>query len=198
MTSQVELAKLALHHLGDRYDIADLNEASVEAETASLVFEPVRDFTLRSHPWSFAKKYQTLALLDGDAPGGWDYMYAYPADCLKIRRLRNPYSDSPLERFKFEVALNDSNVKCVLTDIEDAEVVYTRLVTDVASWDSMFQLAFSYALASRMTMALTGDKELAKDLINMMYTEMGSAEEEDTDEAPQEVYPEASWIAARS
>ena len=62
MSSEVQIARLALQHLGDRYDITSLNEASPEAEQVKLVFDNVRDMVLREHPWKFARKYSTPAM----------------------------------------------------------------------------------------------------------------------------------------
>ena len=36
MASETQIAKLALQHIGDRYDITDLTEESVEAEQVNL------------------------------------------------------------------------------------------------------------------------------------------------------------------
>jgi hypothetical protein len=74
MSSEVQIARLALQNIGDRYDITSLNEASPEAEQVKLVFDNVRDMVLREHPWKFARKYATPAPLAGVVPGNWDYM----------------------------------------------------------------------------------------------------------------------------
>jgi len=52
--SDVQIAKLALQHLGDRFDITSLDDARPEAEQINLVFENVRDALLREHPWKFS------------------------------------------------------------------------------------------------------------------------------------------------
>ena len=41
--SEVQVAKLALQHIGDRYDITSLSDQTAEAEQVNLVFENARD-----------------------------------------------------------------------------------------------------------------------------------------------------------
>jgi hypothetical protein len=38
MASKVQIAKLALQHVGDRYDISDITEATPEAEQVNLLY----------------------------------------------------------------------------------------------------------------------------------------------------------------
>ena len=57
MASQVQIAKLALQHVGDRFDISSLTEVTPEAEQVNLIFNDTRDALLRQHPWNFAKKF---------------------------------------------------------------------------------------------------------------------------------------------
>ena len=78
MASKVQIAKMALQHVGDRYDISDITEATPEAEQVNLLYDDTRDALLRQNPWVFATKYVTPAALAGPVPGNWTYMSVYP------------------------------------------------------------------------------------------------------------------------
>ena len=83
MASETQIAKLALQHVGDRYDISDLTEESVEAEQVNLIFDDTRDWLLRQHPWGFAKKFATPSALVGTVPNNYDFMYTYMTDAVR-------------------------------------------------------------------------------------------------------------------
>ena len=172
MASETEICQLALAHIGDQYDIASLTENSTEAEICNLVYEPTRDMMLRGHTWGFAKKYRTLVALDGEEPGIWEYMFTYPTDCLKIRYVNKATGKHLHNPVEFEVSLNDEDKKVILCDEAEPVIVYTKAVTNPGLFDSSFYMALSYAVASRIAIPLTGDKELASEMwkICLLYT----------------------------
>ena len=196
MASEVQIAKLALQHIGDRWDISDLTEATPEAEQVNLVFDDTRDALLRQHPWNFAKKYASPATLSGTVPGNWAYMYAYPTDAVRVNGIIDPVeTGTPI---KFEVARNASDVKVVLTDQEDAEFFYTARITDTVQFDPEFTMALSYALAARLAMPLTGERAIMGDMDTLARNIVNSAWETDSNEGIEEDLPEATWIQARA
>lgn len=195
MASEVQIGKLALQHIGDRYDITDLTEESAEAEQVNLIFDDTRDALLRQHPWNFAKKYATPAALTGTVPGNWDYMHTYMTDALRVLGVIDPAESGAI--IKFEVARNSSDVKVILTNQEDAEFYYTARITDPAQFDPEFTMALSYALAAKMAMPLTGDRSIAADLDVMARNVVSSAWATDSNEGLEEDKPDADWIQAR-
>jgi hypothetical protein len=58
-------------------------------------------------------------------------------------------------------------------------------------------MAFTYALASAVSMALTGDANLAAKLEQQAQLTLNSALEGDSSEGIEPSFPEASWITAR-
>jgi hypothetical protein len=197
MASQVQIAKLALQHIGDRYDIADIDEESVEAEQINLVWDDTRDELLRRYPWRFAKKYTSPAALSVTVPGLWTYAYQYPSACVKVRGITNPLGID-VEALKFEVALLEDDTKVVLTDEDDAELFYTSRVTDTTRFDPEFTMALSFLLASRICMSLTGSLDITSKLDQEVLRTMGHAADTDSSEGRNRVAPEASWIDARA
>ena len=173
MASEVQIAKLALQHIGDRWDISDLTEATPEAEQVNLVFDDTRDALLRQHPWNFAKKYASPATLSGTVPGNWTYMYTYPTDAVRVNGIIDPLeTGTPI---KFEVARNASDVKVILTDQEAAEFFYTARIIDTVQFDPEFTMALSYALAARLAMPLTGERAIMGDMDTLARNIVNSA-----------------------
>jgi hypothetical protein len=196
MASETQIAKLALQHIGDRYDISDLTEESVEAEQVNLIFDDTRDAMLRAHPWGFAKKFATPAALTGTVPNNFDYMYTYMTDAVLIRRIVDPLDASTA--IKFEVARNAADVKVILTDAQDPEFEYTMRVTNTAEFDPEFVMALSYALAAKLAMPLVGDRSIMADMVTLANGVLNSAQESDSNEGLEKEAPEADWITARA
>jgi len=196
MASKVQIAKLALQHIGDRYDISDITEATPEAEQVNLLFDDTRDALLRQHPWAFATKYTSPAALSGTAPGHWEYMFLYPTDCIRMLGIVNPLGkDQP--HVKFEVARNSSGKRVILADIEEPEIFYTARIEDTTDYDPEFVMAFSYVLAARLVMPLVGERSIAADLYQQAQAVLNSAWETDSNEGIEEAIPDADWIRAR-
>ena len=198
MASKVQIAKLALQHIGDRFDIESLTEASPEAEQVNLVFDDVLLFELRKHPWNFARKFTCPAALVGTPPANWDYMYTYPPDCVKVRRIVNPLGDNKEPPLRFEIATNSNDKKVILTNVEAPEIEYTKLVTDPAQFDPEFTMAFSMRLAQFIAIPITGDKDAMR-LLKALADEMGGdAQATDGNEGWDDTRDDADWILART
>jgi hypothetical protein len=198
MPSEVQIARLALQHLGDRYDISSLTEASPEAEQVNLVYENVRDMVLREYPWKFARKFSTPASLTGTVPGNWSYMFQYPSDCVRLIRIVNPLGDdkSPI---RFEVARNGADQHVILCDLEEPQLEYTMRQTNPNEYDPQFVTAFSYRLAQYIAMPITGDRQILSDMKSLADAEIRAAQASDANEGFEAPRPsEATWIDARS
>jgi len=197
VASEVQIARLALQHLGDRYDITSLDEASPEAEQVQLVFDNVRDMVLREHPWKFARKYATPAPLAGDAPPNWDFMFTYPSDALRVIRIVNPLGDNQ-PPIRFEVARNSADLRVILTNESEPTFEYTKQVTDPQQFDPQFVTALAYRIAQYIAMPITGDRAVMSDMKTLADVEVGKAQASDANEGFETPRPaEATWITAR-
>ena len=198
MASEVQIARLALQHIGDRFDITSLSEASPEAEQVNLVFADVRDMVLRSHPWKFARKYASPAQLSGTVPGNWDYMFAYPSDALRVIRIVNPLGDNQ-PPIRFEVARNADDARVILCNESEPTLEYTKQVTDPQQFDPQFVTALAYRLAQYIAMPITGDRQIMADMKSLADLEIGKAQSTDANEGFEAPRPaEATWISARN
>lgn len=91
-TAPEDLANRALDaigYTGEDMPIGDMNEGTRAARVALRLYEPLRKQLLRAAHWRFARK-QTNMLLVQDAtigqpvPGGMNYEYLMPSDCLQV------------------------------------------------------------------------------------------------------------------
>lgn len=198
--SDVQIAKLALQHIGDRYDITSLNEASTEAEQINLVYENVRDALIRSYPWKFALRYFSPATLAGTVPAGWTYMFTYPTDGLRVWRIVNPLDPrgDTLPALEWDTARNANDNQVLLSDEEEPEFEYSKKVTNSFEFDPQFDWAFSWALASAVAMPITGDGGIAQMVRGAARVEIGEAKTSNSNEGySKEHNRDADWIRVR-
>lgn len=147
MASEVQICNRALQRLGAGR-IASLNDGSKEAKECTAVYEPARDFMLRSHPWSFAIAREALAA-DSTAPIGDSsdtpaYQYSWPTDAMRILLPKSADLDWRIEGRK------------ILTD--DTAPLYIRYInkiTDPNTMDATFREALSCWMAHEMCESLT-------------------------------------------
>jgi hypothetical protein len=104
-------------------------------------------------------------------------------------------------RVPFEIALDrdasGNQIKVVLSNIENALIVYTALVDDPNLWDDEFSEAFVYALASHLVGALIGDKQMDRDLWTKAQALAMEARAVDGNEQPLGSNHTPDWIRAR-
>lgn len=117
-------------------------------------------------------------------PPGFLYDYYYPADCVKFRAVipqinsgsgltpplfsvpswtTVPLANTPVVRFLVGTAFNDAEqeITVISTNQRLAVGVWIRRVTNVSLWDPSFKQAFIDALACRIAMPITGNKDVA-------------------------------------
>jgi hypothetical protein len=197
MASEVGICNLALSHIGSSATISSLTaDKSEEAFHCNLLYADSRDALLRAHQWGFAKRH--LALSDvGSPPGNWSYRYSYPNDALYAREILQ--TDTAGDPIKFEIALNDAyNSRVILTDQEDAVLVYTYKVTNPLTFDSLFVNALSWRIAADIAMPLTRDHDRMLSAYQMYQVAINEAHAFNANESADDINREASWINGRA
>lgn len=153
MSSEVDIANLALSHLGDSATVASLNppEGSAQAEHCARYYPMARDALLESHAWSFASKRVQLAQLTSEW-AQWDYAYARPNDALVVRGVLSPTAqdDNTDSLQPYTIEVDASGAQVIYTDQETAVGLYTRAVTDTVHFPPAFVMALSWQLASML------------------------------------------------
>lgn len=240
MTTAVDIANRALSLIGTRSTIASLDEASTEAINAQTWYASTRDELLRMAHWNFAKKTANLTLLKAASgtpenptpaasaawdpsqpPPGWLYSYAYPSDCLLLRRivpmlttallsstpltaatssLAVPYNASaPPVRFSIATDTDASGnpVTVILTNQQQAIGEYTTRIVVEDAFDALFIESMSFALAAKFVINMAGDKTLANMLFGMANKVVTQARATDGSEGLTVMQSLPDWIKVR-
>lgn len=168
--SKVDICNRALGYLGVK-PIASLGENTQPALRLSYIYNSCRDEVLREFDWGFARTIESLNLISGETLLGWNYLYVYPALCMKIN---NVFSDSTSQEPKpenYKVCLSPtSKVKAIAADTTPMYINYTVSTDDSTLYDSDFVEFFAQKLAAETAFVLTGKQDLAERM-NKMYTD---------------------------
>lgn len=210
MASEVQICNLALSRVGARR-ISALSENTKEARECNKIFADTRDAVLAAHDWGFARKHATLATVATPTYPGWDYAYAYPVDCLAARRIKDDTGslsqvayNSDEERYRnvgkveFEIRATAAlDGKVVLTNQDDAVLIYTARVTDPNVFSVEFIDAFAYRLASDLAVPLRADTRKSDTHFRKYMLLIGSAKASSANEGYEKPDSGSSFVNAR-
>lgn len=196
--SKVQIANMALSNLGDSSSIEAFTEQTPQARQVRLWYDVSRIATLEAFDWSFARKRRALALHGDDPPDGvWSYRYQYPDDCVSARMFENPLGhEANAIPFKVEQS-EDGFEKTILTDLEDAVLVYTKDVENPGLYTLHFAKALSYILAHHMAISITGKISMQDKMFERWQLFIALAPSFDANESIQREPREAEWIRGR-
>lgn len=177
--TSVKICNMALSHLG-LPRISSFDESTKAAQECDLLFENTRDATLRAFPWTFARKVTKLSELSDEDPPDYEYAYAYPSDCLYALEF---YMESGGRQPVWGVrAQTECPGKMIVTDHEDATLIYTARIKDPAYFDPLFAKAFSYHLASELAIPLTKRPKIQEAMLTLYERVLASARAVDANE----------------
>lgn len=125
----------------------------------------------------------------------WGYSYIYPSNCLAARRILNSASD---ELIKYEVCKDQSGTtQLILTDAEDAVLIYTFALTDTTLFDKAFIFCLAYRLAVDLAQALRGDTKLQSALMQNYVYHLARAQNKNANESKEGINETNPYIDAR-
>ena len=174
MASEVDIANLALAHLGDTATVSSLNppEGSAQAEHCARFYPIVRNSLLERYQWGFATKRILLAQLPLDAANTeWQYSYAAPSDLLNVISILasdasddNNASSSVSTAYdwanfrdssrlgyapqQFACEVNADGVNVIYTNQANAMLRYTALISDSSKFSPLFVDCLGWLLAA--------------------------------------------------
>ena len=175
--SDVQIANLAISHLGSGKQILSFDEKSNEARACKQYYELIRDSTLRGFPWPFATKIEVLNLIEENPSGEWRYSYQYPVDALYARRILSGFrQDNRESRIPFKI-FNSATGKRLYTDKQDAELEYTLRIDSASQFESDFVMAFSLRLGFYIAPQIVGSNapKVRASLAELYKIEIGNA-----------------------
>lgn len=170
--------------------IDSITEPSNEAEKCKLFFDASLEFILSAYRWRFISRTQRLTVINQEEvvvdatktpptkqikrPVDWSFMYAYPADALRIDGIIGGFS-TPRERqdtsmemlynlyckdYQIEYQLaQGKNDKVILCDYENAIVRYSHRIEDITQLSAPLVEALVAYLASKLALPLIGGRE---------------------------------------
>lgn len=152
-------------------------------------------------------------------PQPWLFEYAYPDECLMARYVVpavtqqvqtvpifssfNPSAWQILGPPVKSIIINDKDgagnkFKAICTNQDQATLCFTEDITEPDLWDAMFHQALVDVLGARVTLGLTGDKNLAKLLVEQANTTIMQARQVSANEALSQQDSVPDWIRVRS
>lgn len=174
MASEVEICNLALSNIRAG-SINSLNESSLQAQLCKLKYSILRDRCLKEIVWSFNRSIRPLAAVTTEI-FNWSYVYAYPVDCLKIRRLIGEYEELPVggsdvisrsldervrppnrQQVPYEV-FAASGGRVIAANMPNLRVDMAIKITDPNLFDDDFILALSHLLAAEIAVPIVGSE----------------------------------------
>jgi hypothetical protein len=164
--SEVDICKLAQAKIGNTAFFNSFNDNTTEALVCSVEYPQVRDVTFELAKPQFAVKRVQPGLL-AEVRTGWLYTYALAADYITLLGFTSELGRfipwDMREEYDIEMASDDSG-RVLLTNVESAEILYVRRVTDVTKWPALFTQAVVMGLAASLALSLKKDVNLAASL----------------------------------
>ena len=177
------LCNMGLRRISYPTPIGYMYEGSPAARIAIEIYGQTRDNLLRNGDWDFARGAIGLVLLKTAPVGGygynnpwtdvyppppWIYEYAYPTSALLVRSVRAtpiilPVLEPQPNIFVLADDYSVSPTKVILTNLANAQAVYTAQITDPTQMNASFIEALVDALATKFQNALRSDPQLDKE-----------------------------------
>ena len=205
--------------------IASLDENSQAARLSNLFYDNCRTSVLRACDWRFATVKKAMTLLGSidqalaypndlskqDVLPTWNYTYAYPVSCARVRKVFNaqsfieitPWNDRTVtDRSnninRFEIARSPvTNQLSVSCNLQSAYVELTQDITDESQFDSLFVDALSWDLAKELCVPLTSDMELKHDVDSEAKAAMDEAKRKNGGEGVEMAPRQSNYENAR-
>lgn len=171
ITSKVDICNMALGHMGNKDTVSDIDQPVNNKEIVfKLWYDIARQTTLKLAMPNFALRRRLLAEITNETVAfGYDHIYEYPADCLKVLGIGN-------------VAERENNYSVEGNRILTNEVYddgmpirFIADVTDVSKFSAEFKLLFSWCLARLTVMPITQDARKQAELEAKLPKELSSA-----------------------
>tara|TARA_R110000803_G_scaffold116458_1_gene185031 strand:- start:443 stop:1024 length:582 start_codon:yes stop_codon:yes gene_type:complete len=185
MASEVQICNLALAKVGDE-QITSLTENSKAARLCNLVYEPMRDTTLRSHPWNFAIQRVELAASTDTPSYEYNAQFTLPSNFLRL------LGTNMLDAAKFTVEGDQ-----LLCNASTLKIKYIYQVTDPNKFDWLFIEALSARIAAELSIAMTDSRTLTVDLFNLFSTKLADARSADATEGTPDDITADTWLNSR-
>ena len=152
--SKAQIYNITLNILGVSIPIENTNSTDNKTILLNNYYELARDYVLKDFDWNFASVFKKISLSENRIQETkYKYCYDYPNDCICARDVFSR-NDFVLQRFSVN-ALNDGT-KVILTDVEEAVLIYTKRIEKEIFYSPEFSMALAYYLASLVSNVIVG------------------------------------------
>ena len=152
MPTVIDVYNMALDIASARTEMTELNEDTREGRVVRRWYQPVVDQVHKAAYWNFTRRVEALTVPTAQTTGPWAWRYDQPADMLAARFIEEQYAPFVISR------------QNILTNVENARLVFTQRIEQPNDWDPIFLMAVTFALAGAIAVPLMGDRALANDL----------------------------------
>jgi hypothetical protein len=193
MASDVDVANLALVHLGDagRVSSIDPPDSSKHAASCAQFFGIARDNVLTAHPWTFALRRTALSSVEAAIPA-YEYAYTLPSSCLRVYRLLQV--DSGDEFPGHEYILEGRVLHC---NVEGAVLQYVYSAPATVLFPQPVVLAWSYALAALLAGPVLKSAKVAREMSALYLSALDAATARDAPQSTARPVHKPVWLRRR-
>jgi len=198
MASPVSICNIALARIGHTRGIADLDEASLDAQACKIYYEHDRDIVLAAAPWYFNTRRKALAST-GTPPIEWLFRFALPDDCLKPMQIaddrRVRLSD---DRIPFALEDDGSGGSTILLcDVKAPNLIYLARLTQTGLYPPVFVNALAWLIAADLAVSLSLKLDFEKQMRERYVMAINEAVALVLGTAQPDPLPDSEFISAR-
>lgn len=184
INSDLDIINVALVELGIR-PAANRQEQTRAMQFANARYEGVRDEVVAAGNWNSATKRVALDKLTTTPAWGFDNEYQLPQDLVRFVRM-----DDLGLRFRIEG-------RKLLTNWDEANIVYVYRITEVAQMDELLKNAIAMRLAAKIALSVKGDARQVQLLDQVYDKQVATANLVDANQAPVDTAQGSEWIDSR-
>lgn len=184
LQADIDIINIALVQLGIA-PAANRTEQTKAMQFATARYDAVRDFVVTAGNWNSATKRVALNKLSTTPAWGFDNEYQLPNDLVRFVRMDNLDT-----RFRIEG-------RKLLTNWDEANIVYIYRITEVAVMDELLKNAIGTRLAFEIALATKADAQQMQLLKRLYDDQVSLANLVDADQAPVDTATGSAWLNAR-
>ncbi|MGM9993299.1 MAG: hypothetical protein ACI37R_01055 [Candidatus Avigastranaerophilus sp.] len=193
--TKAKIFNIALKNLRVSISVQNSNQSDKNTIILNEYYDIAKEQVLKDFDWNFASSYRELTLT-GNIPMNpkFLYEYDYPNDCIFAHELIS-YIDEDIS--EFEVAANSSGQKVINANITPAVLRYTKAVENEIFFSTEFTMALCWYLAFLAAPAITGNRSIQSDCLNVYTSIISKAKSINASEGYIKNKDNCSWIDIR-
>jgi len=192
-TSDIDICNDAIARIGGKF-INSIENPSTTTETlCASMYVKNRQVVLRSAPWNFATKIDTIAKLS-ETVEGFAAVYKFNNDHVRFLGIPS-LGITPADVYAYKIA--DGKIYLRYSGPDTITVEYIRDVKEVKIYDALFVEAFSLRLAYNLSFRLSGKNTLADRLLAEYHDTLQQAKMIDGQEQKPIRVNNSKWLRKR-